>query len=575
MSEDTKMFCAKCGAVLPDNAEKCNQCGARVRIRPDHSGKKKIGGKTGSSRSDESALRSEKNAEKAIQEESLMDPVFFKEAGKDVDVQAIIKIAHGEDPYKAEMAEEDKGDAVRKDYSFSRSASRKSEPGDDEKGDPELNMESYLESLPLIEKIRRKIKEYHHKRAESADEKRMKKHLERASKHFSEVESEDLKAEERRLQKEAARRREEKLRAGKAEAEKLRAQKAEAEKLQAQKAEAEKLLAEKAEAEKLLSEKAEAEKLRAEKEEAERAAKEALLKKEKATALSSSQADGEGSDSGRQGEDKLAAEKAEADLAEAARLQEEAIRRHEEEKRAERIAAAARQRERARAGTVRRQDEKQQPQSPAPQEKEGLEVIRLHGRDQSEEARVREEENADEAALLQEAERAAEAARIQQEEEARIHAAQHDQSVRQREEKDDRIQKILNTGSEEYDSFRPISEHNRKELSKEDLQLEKLRRQRKYRNNQPDRLDEFLGKYGLTKETAVRIATLFLIVVLSVIYVLGRGSSKTAPDHTGTGTGTTGIESVEEQVGDGTVTEPSEDSEETQLPTGGGDFENN
>lgn len=564
MSEDTKMFCAKCGAVLPDNAEKCDQCGARVRIRPDQSGRKKIGGKTGSSRSDESALRSEKNAEKAIQEESLMDPVFFEEAGKDVDVQAIIKIAHGEDPYKTEKAEEDKRDAVKKDYSFSRSVSRKSEAGEDEKGDPELNMESYLESLPLIEKIRRKIKEYHHKRAESADEKRMKKHLERASKHFSEVESEDLKAEERRLQKEAARRREEKLRAEKAEAEKLRAQKAEAEKLRAQKAEAEKLL----------SEKAEAEKLRAEKEEAERAAKEALLKKEKAPALSSSQADGEGSDSGRQGEDKPAAEKAEADLAEAARLQEEAIRRHQEEKRAERIAAAARQRERARAGAVRRQDE-QQPQSPAPQDREGLEVIRLHGRDQSEEARVREEENAVEAALLQEAERAAEAARIQQEEEARIHAAQRDQSVRQREERDDRIQKILNTGSEEYDSFRPISEHNRKELSKEGLQLEKLRRQRKYRNNQPDRLDEFLGKYGLTKETAVRIATLFLIVVLSVIYVLGRGSSKTAPDHTGAGTGTTGIESVEEQVDDGTVTEPSEDSEETQLPTGGGDFENN
>lgn len=504
------MFCAKCGAVLPDNAEKCDQCGARVRIRPDQSGRKKIGGKTGSSRSDESALRSEKNAEKAIQEESLMDPVFFEEAGKDVDVQAIIKIAHGEDPYKTEKAEEDKRDAVKKDYSFSRSVSRKSEPGEDEKGDPELNMESYLESLPLIEKIRRKIKEYHHKRAESADEKRMKKHLERASKHFSEVESEDLKAEERRLQKEAARRREEKL----------RAEKAEAEKLQGQKAEAEKLLAEKAEAEKLLS------------------------------------------------------EKAEADLAEAARLQEEAIRRHQEEKRAGRIAAAARQRERARAGAVRRQDE-QKPQSPAPQDKEGLEVIRLHGRDKSEEARVREEENAVEAALLQEAERAAEAARIQQEEEAQIHAAQRDQSARQREERDDRIQKILNTGSEEYDSFRPISEHNRKELSKEDLRLEKLRRQRKYRNNQPDRLDEFLGKYGLTKETAVRIATLFLIVVLSVIYVLGRGSSKTAPDHTGAGTGTTGIESVEEQVDDGTVTEPSEDSEETQLPTGGGDFENN
>jgi hypothetical protein len=201
-------------------------------------------------------------------------------------------------------------------------------------------------------------------------------------------------------------------------------------------------------------------------------------------------------------------------------------------------------------------------------------VIRLHGRDRTEEASVREEEGAVESALVQEAERAAEAARLLEEEEARKRAAQHEQSARQQEERE-RIQKILNAGSEEYDSFKPISEHNQKELSQADRQLEKLRRQRKYRNNQPDRFDEFLGRYGLTKETAVRIATLFLIVVLSVIYVMGRGSSKTAPDISGAGEGMSGTGALEEQVDDGTETEPSEDFEDTQLPTGGGDFENN
>ena len=30
------MFCAKCGAVLADDARKCDQCGAPVRIRPGH-----------------------------------------------------------------------------------------------------------------------------------------------------------------------------------------------------------------------------------------------------------------------------------------------------------------------------------------------------------------------------------------------------------------------------------------------------------------------------------------------------------------------------------------------------------
>ena len=495
MSEDIKMFCAKCGAVLPDNAEKCDECGARVRIRPDKSGRKNKDGKSRMSRRDGAVLPAEKDAEKARQEEALMDPVFFNEAGKDVDVDAIIRIAHGEVPDKAELIENDKKDAVKKESSSGKSGSRRFEAEEPEKGDPELNMESYLESLPLIEKIRRKIQAYHHKREEAADEKRMRKHLERASRHFSEVESEDLKAEERRLQEEAARRREAKLRE-----EKLREAK-----------------------------------LRAEKAEAERAAQAALVREEKAQAESS--------------------------------VKEEEIRRQQEEKRAERIAAAARQKEKARAGAARRQGDQQESQSTASGEKEGLEVIRLHGRDQSEEDSVREEETAAEAALLQEAERAAEAARLQTEREAQAQAATQEQK--------DRIQKILNTGSEEFDSFKPINEHNQKELSEADRQMERLRRQRKYRINQPDRFDEFLGRYGITKETAVRIATLFLIVLLSLIYVMGRGRSNTAPDLSGAGEDMTGIETVEEQIDDGTAEEPSGDVEDTQVPTGGGDFENN
>ena len=32
--EDIKMYCAKCGAVLAEDAKKCDRCGAPVRIRP-------------------------------------------------------------------------------------------------------------------------------------------------------------------------------------------------------------------------------------------------------------------------------------------------------------------------------------------------------------------------------------------------------------------------------------------------------------------------------------------------------------------------------------------------------------
>jgi hypothetical protein len=102
-----------------------------------------------------------------------------------------------------------------------------------------------------------------------------------------------------------------------------------------------------------------------------------------------------------------------------------------------------------------------------------------------------------------------------------------------------------------------------------------MRRQRRRRANKPDRLDEFLSRYGLTKEMSVRIATLFLIAVLSVIYVLGRGSSGASSDTSYAGEGMTGSEITQDQGVDGTQTDPSQGGEQTELPTGGGDFQNN
>lgn len=559
------MFCAKCGAVLQDNARKCDQCGAPVRIRPNRAESRGSKGKGSGARSAASDLPIEKDIEKALQqEESFMDPVFFEEAGGDVDVDAIIKIARGEDPDDGKGAWDSKeagGNTLlsARDPEFDEPVFE--EPEEEE---PELNMETYLAGLPLIEKVRRKIRAGHNSREEASDQRRMKMHLERASRHFSKEENAAVKAEELRLEEARRRREEARARAESQQEEKRRAEAAETNQTDAKEAKA---TANPAEAKK-----------------AEAAAHRAEAKEAKAGA---GRAETERAAAARQQEEKISAEKAEAERAEVLRLQEEIARRREEADRAERIAAAARQKERARAGAMRRQNAQAPAESAPEQEREGLEVIRLHGRDFVEESLPEEEEAAAAAAPRQEAELAAQAARLQEDKGAgeaggakeakeaktafgrtQAHSARKEL---QREEKA-RLQKILSTDSEEYDSYRRLDSTEGKELTARERQMEELRRLRKVRSNQADRFDEYLGRYGLTKETAVRIATLFLIVLLSVIYVLGRGGSNTSPDLSNAGTGTTGIESAQDQTGDQNGTEAGQ---ETQVPTGGGDFGNN
>lgn len=467
------MFCAKCGAVLADDARKCDKCGAPVRIRPNQPDKKGRGGKSAFSVPDESDLPSREAVENSLQQDLFMDPVFFQEADENLDVDTIIKIARGEDPGIIEHA-----------------------PEPEPEPEPELDMETYLQSLPLIEKIRRRLQARHHAREEAADDKRMKKHLERASKHFSEAENAAIHAEEMRLE-EAARRKREKARA---EAERVRMQQQEAARRQE-----EKLLAEKAEAEREEFRKAEAERAEAEKEEFRRAE----------------------------------AEKAEA----AARLQKE----------------------------------QEQTESTDHQEREGLEVIRLQKAAVTREDQRTADERAAEEALQREA-MLAEQAALRREEAKRAEAqrAQAEKTIRLQEEKAS-VQKNLHGVLHDPDSFKTFDEHGRKELTAAEREMEVLRRKRKYRSNQPDRFDEYLGRYGLTKEIAVRIATLFLIVLLSVIYVMGRGSKNTAsaPAPANAGSAATGFDAAEEQPDDETGAVPSQDAGETEVPTGGGDFENN
>ena len=495
------MFCAKCGAVLADDARKCDQCGAPVRIRPGHEAavekKAKKGGRTVSAPVKKN-LSLEDAAETGAEAETLRDPVFYEEADRDVDVDAIIKIARGEEP--------DYGGKADTKESFSA-------PEDDE--EPELDMDTYLAGMPLIQKIRRIISMRHHRREEAADQRRMNRQLERALHHFAEEEKDQQKAEE--LRAEAARLRE-------AEKDRRReAERAEAARRQQEKVRAEKAAAERAEAARRQQEKARAEKAAAERAEA------ARRQQEKART------------------EKARAKKAAAEHEEAARLRQE--KTHAEKAAAER------------AETVLLQEEK---------------AGAVKAAEKSAEAVILQEEKAD---TVKTAEKSAEAAALQEKAGSgrKAHAAEKaaDQELKPASEKvaDQEVKPASEKAAESRNKTAAVTTRrlNYAELTPEERRIEKARRLRKFQENQPDSMDEFLGRYGMTKDAAVRIATLFLIALLSIIYVMGRGSGTSVTDAPVAGDSITGTTAAPGQEEGGM---PAEESGEIQVPTGGGEFGN-
>ena len=490
------MFCAKCGAVLADDARKCDQCGAPVRIRPGHEAavekKAKKGGRTVSAPVKKN-LSLEDAAETGAEAETLRDPVFYEEADRDVDVDAIIKIARGEEP--------DYGGKADTKESFSA-------PEDDE--EPELDMDTYLAGMPLIQKIRRSISMRHHRREEAADQRRMNRQLERALHHFAEEEKDQQKAEE--LRAEAARLRE-------AEKDRRReAERAEAARRQQEKVRAEKAAAERAEAARRQQEKARTEKAAAERAEA-----------------------------ARRQQEKARAEKAAAEHEEAARLRQE--KTHAEKAAAER------------AETVLLQEEK---------------AGAVKAAEKSAEAVILQEEKAD---TVKTAEKIAEAAALQEKAGSgrKAHAAEKaaDQELKPASEKaaDQEVKPASEKAAESRNKTAAVTTRrlNYAELTPEERRIEKARRLRKFQENQPDSMDEFLGRYGMTKDAAVRIATLFLIALLSIIYVMGRGSGTSVTDAPVAGDSITGTTAAPGQEEGGM---PAEESGEIQVPTGGGEFGN-
>ncbi|MDO5486486.1 MAG: hypothetical protein Q4F51_09235, partial [Sarcina sp.] len=104
-------------------------------------------------------------------------------------------------------------------------------------------------------------------------------------------------------------------------------------------------------------------------------------------------------------------------------------------------------------------------------------------------------------------------------------------------------------------------------FSEEELRIEAARRLRRYNDAELEEINAAFGLFGLNRAMTVRLATFFLIVVLSVIYVIGRGNNP--EDIQSAPAGTVSEDAVSPDKEEGTQKiESTEDS----VPTGGGEF---
>lgn len=104
-------------------------------------------------------------------------------------------------------------------------------------------------------------------------------------------------------------------------------------------------------------------------------------------------------------------------------------------------------------------------------------------------------------------------------------------------------------------------------FSEEELRIEAARRLRRYNDAELEEINAAFGLFGLNRAMTVRLATFFLIVVLSVIYVIGRGNNP--EDIQSAPAGTVSEDAVSPDKEEGTQ---KKESTEDSVPTGGGEF---
>ncbi len=446
------MFCSKCGAKVADGAKKCDKCGAPVRVR--------------------SAAVSKKEKDAA-----------FDYAPRDM---------------RKSQKQEETGNLS---------------PVEDGPGGPVREKISYGAVTPL-EKVTRRIAKARHNLEERQEEDRMRRHIERAARHYEALGAEPtpiLKAAKPPKKAESGK-------SGSAADVPKKAAVAAAAGTAAEAAAIEGQIAR--EREKKVRANQEARELTA------RRAAEAKASAERETARIEQEA------AGRAAEEKARAEQEAARRAteEKAHAEQEAARRAAEEK------ALAEQEAARRAAEAKASAEQ-------------------------ETARI--EQEAARRAAEEKAHAEQEAARRATEEEAKARM--------EREEAERLAAQALIARKEREARARQSRELSHRVLSEEEKQVQEARRIRRYYEEEPDGMELFLGKFGLTKEAGVKLATLFLVVILSIIYVMGRGKATAESGSPQAGEGMTGTQfsvSPESESTDGDS--PFDNSD---LPTGGGDFE--
>ena len=434
------MFCSKCGARLADGAKKCDKCGAPVRVR--------------------SAAESKKEKDAA-----------FDYAPRDL---------------RKSQKQEETGNLP---------------PVEDSPGGSALEKISYGAVTPL-EKVTRRITRARHNLEERLEEDRMRRHIERAAKHY-----EALGAEPTPILK--AYKPPKKAESGKSGSAANVAKKAAASAAAGRAAEA-----------------AIEEQIAWEREKKVRANQEARELTARRAAEAEASAEKEAV---RRAAEAKASEERETER-ETARIEQEAAGRAAEEK------ARAEQEAAGRAAEAKVSEER-------------------------ETARVEQEA----------ARRAAEEKARAEQEAAAARKAAEDKARQEREEAERLAAQALIARKEREARARQSRELSHRVLSEEEKQVQEARRIRRYYEEEPDGIDLFLGKFGLTKEAGVKLATLFLVAILSIIYVMGRGKAPAESGSPQAGEGMTGTQfsvSPESESTDGD--NPFDNSD---LPTGGGDFE--
>ena len=441
------MFCSKCGARLADGAKKCDKCGAPVRVRSAAVSKK------------------EKDADAA-----------FDYAPRD-----LRKSQRQEETGNLPPVEEGPGGPVREKVSYG--------------------------AVTPLEKVTRRIAIARHNLEERLEEDRMRRHIERAARHYEALGAEPtpiLKAYKPPKKAESGK-------SGSAANVPKKAAVAAAAGTAAEAAAIEGQIARERE-----------KKVRANQEARELTAR-------------------------RAAEAKASAER------EAARIEQEAAGRAAEEK------ALAEQEAARRAAEAKASAERET----ARIEQEAA------GRTAEERALAEQEQEA--ARRAAEAKASAERETARAEQEAARRAAEEEAKARQEREEAERLAAQALIARKEREARRKSREFSQRVLSEEEKQVQEARRIRRYYEEEPDGMDLFLGKFGLTKEAGVKLATLFLVVILSVIYVMGRGKAPAESGSPQAGEGMTGTQfsvSPESESTDGDS--PFDNSD---LPTGGGDFE--